>query len=258
MTVLTPKGNLVTLVGFDPDGNILPLQVTADGYIIANYETSGAGTGTMLTPKGNLVQPVAFDPSGNILPIQVTAEGYLRVSLENFSGGDVVMLEDILLAAEAANFTFSNIPQTYKHLKIIGTARSKYNAIGDWIMGQFNGDTGNNYDYCSATFYDANGYVGTGIAGAASGRIATAVGNAAPANKATVFEINIANYAQTVLWKSWITPTFLSGGATNGTQYIYYTGGEWKSTAAITSITMFPASLTNLMIGSRATLYGLK
>jgi len=81
--MLDPKGNLVTLVGFDPSGNIVPLQVDANGYIRANAEASGAGAGTMLDPKGNLVTPVGYDPTGNILPVQMTAEGFLRVVIEN-------------------------------------------------------------------------------------------------------------------------------------------------------------------------------
>lgn len=31
--MLDPRGNLVSPVGFDPSGNIVPLQVTADGYL---------------------------------------------------------------------------------------------------------------------------------------------------------------------------------------------------------------------------------
>jgi hypothetical protein len=93
MTTVTPSGELVTLIGFDPSGNIIPLQVDASGFVRAHVETAGVGSGTMLTPSGKLVTPVGFDPTGIVLPMQVTADGYLRVTLEGFIDSDHYTLE---------------------------------------------------------------------------------------------------------------------------------------------------------------------
>ena len=89
-----PAGNLVTLVGFDPTGKVIPLQVDANGFIRSVAEPSGAGVGTMLTPSGKLVTPVGFDPTGKVLPVQVNASGYLRIVLE--SGGGIASYTAIL------------------------------------------------------------------------------------------------------------------------------------------------------------------
>jgi len=110
--MLDPKGNLVTLVGFDPSGNIVPLQVDANGYVKIYLQDSGGGAGTMLEPKGKLVTPVGFDPSGNILPIQLTAEGYLRVNVASPTV-DVYVLSGMCGAfnpTDSATYYIGNIP----------------------------------------------------------------------------------------------------------------------------------------------------
>lgn len=82
MAQLLPLGNLVTPIAFDLNGVIIPLQLTADGFLrVSNND--GLGAGSMLDPKGNLAQLVGFDPNGNIIPLQVTASGLLRVNVEN-------------------------------------------------------------------------------------------------------------------------------------------------------------------------------
>ncbi len=108
MTVLAPSGKIVTPVGFDPNGVILPLQVNANGFVIINYETTGAGTGIMLSPQGNLVTPAGFDPDGNIVPIQMTAEGYLRASLEGFDAAVQALIDATIATLSSDDVFWSN------------------------------------------------------------------------------------------------------------------------------------------------------
>lgn len=258
MTNLIPKGNLITLVGFDPSGNIVPLQVTADGYLIANYEMSGAGAGTMLTPKGNLTSPIAFDPSGNVLPLQVTAEGYLRVSVENLPASDLTLIEDKTLGADASTFDFQNIVATYKHLKVFAHVRSKKAANTDTLQLVINNDTGNNYDFLNLRFaHNANYQTGEGI-GQALIQVASIPAANAPANLFGEVDLTLPSYSLVSHLRSVI---ILTGrmDAQSSTNIIMNNGvGYYRSTVAISRLTFSLPAAVNFLAGSQISLYGLK
>jgi len=131
-----------------------------------------------------------------------------------------------------STITFSSISGTYKHLQIRGSAISA--SSGDTWYLNFNSDTGNNYTYHRLT--------GNGAAASANGynvesgcRLAGLV-NGTSATYPTVVISDIIDYADTSKYK---TVRTLSGVDVNGS------GGEidlvsnlWKSTSAITSITI--------------------
>lgn len=54
-----------------------------------------------------------------------------------------VLIEDILLGADASPVTFDNIPQNYRHLQLI----LNYQSGGVPAYVRFNADSGSNYDY---------------------------------------------------------------------------------------------------------------
>lgn len=165
-------------------------------------------------------------------------------------GGGLVLIERQTLAAPAASVTFSGIPGTYGALMHDWQGRIDANTIV--VLNQrFNGDTGNNYDQHFATFPTS---VGASTAAQSSVRIGTIGGGSAQtANRANAGRVTIPNYAGTTFHKSLLFHANRWDTANDETEM---GSGDWRNTAAITSITIFPGS-DNFIVGSVFSLYGL-
>ena len=147
------------------------------------------------------------------------------------------------LTANASSITFSSIPQDYTDL-ILVTSGASQPAGGGAAFLRFNGDTGTNYSYLYM--------FGSGSA-TSTGRFSNTTG--VPTNRHNTTEGggmgHIMNYSNTTTYK-----TTISHGAGNNIAIAYT--GSWRSTAAITSITIFPESGPGWATGFTATLYGIK
>jgi hypothetical protein len=147
-------------------------------------------------------------------------------------------------------YTLSNIPQTFTDLVlVIGSIRDS--AAGSSIVAiRYNGDTGSNYS-CS--------YIGaSGAGGLFSGRRTndTGIWLGGMYSPRGTFRINISNYSNTTTNK-----TSLSRQDFYGTAYeaVGAYVGLWRSTAAITSITVYSIDISpNFDVGTTFTLYGIK
>jgi hypothetical protein len=148
--------------------------------------------------------------------------------------------------ASTSSYDFTSIPGTYTDLVLVfhGTC-----AGNDTIAVRFNSDTGSNY---SNTFV-----YGTGSA-AGSGRDSsiTQVRIARPYTGSTnaqfSFVASVMSYANTNVFK-----TFLSASADPGAE-VSRVVGLWRSTSAITSITVKSAGGSNNLSNGQITLYGVK
>lgn len=166
-----------------------------------------------------------------------------------------------ILTAAGATVTFSSVPQTYTDLVLVASVKTVTGSYPILKM-QFNGDTGTNYSYtnliASATSTVASArssnlnqaYPGPGIV----------VAIPDSANTFATGLINIMNYANTTTYK-----TLLSRDATPGTNSAAGGSGQvgayvnlWRSTAAITSITVTTNNGHNYDVGTSFTLYGVK
>lgn len=156
---------------------------------------------------------------------------------------DYELISTTILASTATSVTFSSIPSTYKHLQIRMAANST--ASGATFF-QFNSDTGNNYaqhimygngsSVASGATTSANaGYIGYTTTGT----------NIFPASV-----IDILDFASSTKNK---TARILHG---DNISNIMLNSAAWFSTAAITSITLYPNA--NYVVGSRFSLYGVK
>ena len=146
----------------------------------------------------------------------------------------------------AASITFSSIPQTYTDLIIIATVTPAAAGTSNFFI-QTNGDTGGSGGNYSWTKLNANG--STVGSGRNSNYGLCVLGEL---NTNLQIQINLQNYSNTTTYK-----TFLSRyGYAN-----YYFGtavGLWRSTAAITSVSMGQDnSPYTFGAGSTATLYGI-
>jgi hypothetical protein len=151
------------------------------------------------------------------------------------------------LGSAAASYTFSSIPATYTDLVLISQAKSSSTITDNSIY--FNGDTATNYSITGLTgngsaassyresnktiiTIDGNGYVGT--------------------SDFNLAIVHIMNYSNTTTFK-----TVLSR-SNNGAAGVDAVVGLWRSTAAITSLTLDLLGASNFTSGSTFTLYGIK
>lgn len=162
----------------------------------------------------------------------------------------------------SSGITFSAIPSTYKHLQIramVRETRSTY-GISEFNM-TFNSDSGANYSHHGlwgdgSGSADASGNASTNYIRVGNGTFGTNTGNSFGAGI-----IDILDYANTSKNK---TMRALTGVDVNGTVggiggRVGLFSGEWYNTAAITSITLTPASpATDFNQYSHFALYGIK
>ena len=159
-----------------------------------------------------------------------------------------------------ATVTFSSIPQYYRHLQIVGIARTDKADVSDTLALRFNTDTGNNYDYLasrethnatlSTTESFANNHILIGYVSAAT----------AVAGKVGTFTIEIPHYRGATFHKQVQAYGSLIHTLTTGNIINWQNLGGWRSAAAITQIDILTSSLggagADFDNGSVFTLYG--
>jgi hypothetical protein len=149
-----------------------------------------------------------------------------------------------VLASSAATVTISDIPSTYTDLVFVfeGTATGSFADIGLRV----NGDTSSNY---SDTILYGNG----SNAGSArhSNLTFTRGWYIPPSSTRGITKIDFLNYSNTTTYKTFI------GRSDIATTELEASVGLWRSTAAITSISITPQG-TSVAAGSTVTLYGIK
>lgn len=151
------------------------------------------------------------------------------------------------LGSAAATVTFSSIPSTYTDLVIVS---SPANNTSDSLYFKINGDTGSSY---STTWMTGNGTTatssrqGTNTTGILAG--APVVGMSSTNYGVSV--IQIMNYSNATTYKTALCRWALGSAETNATV------GLWRSTSAITSVTILSGGGT-LSANSTFSIYGVK
>lgn len=156
------------------------------------------------------------------------------------------------LGSSQSTITFNSF-SGYTDLVLIVSARDSRVADGDGIQLCFNSDTspsGTNY---STTYLD-NGPGSSRESNARAISFFQIAGNNYASNGYGTVIINIQNYANTSTFKTAI------GGGGWAPNYMARSVGTWRSTAAITSLTIYPGfngSGYTFAAGSTFTLYGI-
>lgn len=158
-------------------------------------------------------------------------------------------------AGGTSSIDFTSIPSTYKHLQIRGIGRLTTASSGASNIGvRFNSDSGTNYSYhilSGRTSSAASGGAGNSNQMYLPDMI---IRDGSTANAYSGFVIDILEYANTNIYK---TIRALSGWDSNGDGKIALTSGNWRNTAAVTSITLVPESDLYKQY-SQFALYGIK
>jgi hypothetical protein len=141
------------------------------------------------------------------------------------------------IGSTAGGITFNNIPQTFTDLKLVVSSRHNNAGPIDGSIIRFNGDSGANYS--DTILY------GTGVS-AQSARYTGQTyafyiaddGNTATTNTFSNWEMYIPNYRSANLKQLNIDGVSENNSTTNDYQRMSIQGSLWRSTAAITSITV--------------------
>lgn len=149
----------------------------------------------------------------------------------------------------SSSISFTSIPATYTHLQIRYMTLFSQADYAGYI--QFNSDTASNYVW--------HRILGTGATVSAGNATAQSnglfgIGAASSTNTPGGGVLDILDYANTNKFK---TVKDLSGTDANGNGYIQFVSSLWRSTNAITSIQLLPASGVYNQY-SQFALYGIK
>lgn len=165
-------------------------------------------------------------------------------------------ISTITLSANTTSVSFSNIPQTYKHLQLRGIARNSGGAAGavDSYL-YFNTDT-------TGTNYYSHQLYGTGAAaGGGAGNNSGNSGLIQQANGGTAsvfgaFVLDILDYTNTNTYKT----TRCLGGVDSNTSngFLELASVLWNNTAAINKIVLLTVNGSDYMQYSQFALYGIK
>lgn len=173
------------------------------------------------------------------------------VTPANPDAGAYFPLSAITLSADAASITFSSIPSTYTHLQIRGNVRNTAN-INEGYRFRFNGDTAGNYSF-HRLFGDGSSATAYGEANTSYAGEAASTNSPVPQTYAALI-YDVLDYANTNKFK---TARGLSGKDTNGGGNVMLLSGNWRNTAAINSITIFPTQDSFAQYSTFA-LYGIR
>ena len=157
-------------------------------------------------------------------------------------------------AGGSSTITFSSIPSTYTHLQVRYLARTNTGFVNDFISFRLNSDTASNYS--------EHGLYGDGsavTAGATANTTAMFGGEITGANAtASIFGagiIDLLDYADTNKYK---TTRILGGDDRNGAGEIRLQSNAWRSTSAVTTLTITSYRSANFVQYSSFALYGIK
>lgn len=166
-------------------------------------------------------------------------------------GGAVSLISEVITSGSAANVTFSSISASYRDLEIRVRGRGTDAGADQPVRIRFNGDTGANYDYqqlfAQGGTTTAQGALTTSIL---VGQIPCA---GSTANFSGLAILNVGDYRGTTFYKNLVC---ISGENRTGTaQRGMLTSGQWRNTAAITSVEVAMGA-GNFVNGTVVSLYG--
>jgi hypothetical protein len=150
--------------------------------------------------------------------------------------------------------TFSDIPQTYKHLQLRIMSRDARSATANNLLARFNGDTASNYSTHNL-IGDGSSAISEGYASQTEMLFGFSTSNSATANIFGISIVDILDYANTNKYK---TVRALMGADQNGSGSLRMWSNNWRSSSAVTSITLYAQTTPNISQYSSFALYGIK
>lgn len=159
------------------------------------------------------------------------------------------------LGGTAASFAFSSIPGTYRALRLMLVGRGDTAATSTVVNVTINGDGGSNYDRQTLQG-TASTASASAVAAATTEQIGSIAASTAVASATGQIIVDIPLYAGTTFRKSMICTVSLKTADSNVGMFVARVDLHWRSTAAITAITLTPGA-GNFAAGSWCVLYGI-
>lgn len=182
--------------------------------------------------------------SGSVTDIETAAAG-------------VTQLDSQTVGTAVSSITIppsGSLSGSYSMIEVVFMGRGS-NASNPNVQVTVNSDTGTNYDLVNLYGNNSTTASTNSGTGAANWVIATIPGSSATANIAGSFRIRFPFYAATTFFKTILAETAQILGETASSNYIVHISGQWRSTSAITTITL-TASAGNFITGSKVVTYG--
>ena len=155
----------------------------------------------------------------------------------------------------SSSIEFTSIPATYTHLQIRGIGTCTRN-IGTMDLNiTFNSDTGANYSWHMIV---GNGSAVDAYNGTSTTYMKTMIYSLPTANVYGAGVIDILDYANTNKYKTVRSLNGCDNNAGTTDSQMYFASGNWRSTSAITSITVKSLAGFNFTTASKVSLYGIK
>lgn len=216
--------------------NSMATAITTAGDVIY-----GTGSGTF--------SRLGIGTAGQVLKVNTGATAPEWGAAGGTSG--MTLIQNTTLTSTAADFTFSSIPSTYTHLKIVFNGRTNESGANvSNLRLQLNADTGSNYRTAYGGGFSSMAVTAAGAATSfdlryINGPVQTTYGMG-------ISEIILPDYKGTVLRKGiqWVTTCEADSGA------IFTGTGTWQNTSAITSVKIFFGAAGSFIVGSSVSLYG--
>lgn len=169
-----------------------------------------------------------------------------------------VLLGTQTLSSAGNNISFSSVPSGWRHLKIVGSAQASSGGTKTELYLRFNGDSGNNYSWFRDAIEPAFGG-SYNFNRSMNNNVNTIYGTTMSANAPAPFEIIVFNYGSTSIQKTTHQRGMDWGNfqtTYDGNGWVSYSNaaGVWKSTSAITSVTLTSQGAT-MIAGSSFSLY---
>lgn len=166
------------------------------------------------------------------------------------------LISTVLVGSTTASVTFSDIPQTYKHLQIRAVIRGASGYTSDYARMRLNGS---NSLYAIHQLYGYGSGLGSNFLQNDSLQLTQIPGGTATANMFGAVITDLLDYTSTN--KNKTIKTF--GGSKTPDSWVSISSGLYLSTSAVTSLTyyaVYGSNIANAAIaaGSRISLYGIK
>lgn len=229
----------------------MSISVVGDGLLLSQKGDLASNDGTSTSTvnvgsNGQILVASSTSPSGLVWTTPTTAatDGYVAIAYASTT-------------ADTSTIVFSSITGSYAHLELHVSARC-VNGVAQYIEIRFNSDTASNY--MNQNLYGTLGVSTVGGNRTYSSTYLTAgrsTGGSAEANSFGAGVIRIYQYSSTSVYKP---VNGISGYNENANGNIWQFSSQWKSTSAITSITIGADgfSTEKFVAGSTFALYGLR